>query len=360
MTAPPATPPAVAGRPDDPAVVEQFFDALSRADEQGAVDIAVGLVDGGAPAQDVLLALVGPAQERVGNLWQTGSWSVAQEHAATCINERVVAAVGARTRGAGDRGHVVLGCLDGEWHALPARIAGEVLRLAGWRVTFLGASVPPAHLISYLHEHGPGLVAVSCALTIHLPEAHRTIAAAQRTGTPVLAGGPGFGSDGRWAERLGVDAWASSAADGIALLDGPGWTGRAGGGRPADGGTEYAALRARRAGFVRVALERLGGVSPLAGGTASTARNTLDGQAHDDAGRLVDYLAAAVYLDDCALFTDHVRWLGEVLTARGVPVAGVDTVLEVLARELHDFAAAQDCLGQGRAALAAALAAVPR
>src|SRR3712207_7094162 len=41
-----------------------------------------------------------------------------------------------------ERGHVVVACLDGEWHALAARIVAEVLRVHGWRVTFLGASVP--------------------------------------------------------------------------------------------------------------------------------------------------------------------------------------------------------------------------
>jgi methanogenic corrinoid protein MtbC1 len=197
---------------------------------------------------DVLLGLVGPAQERVGLLWQTGEWSVAQEHAATRINERVVAAVGASGRGGGRRGHVVLGCLDGEWHALPGRIVAEVLRQHGWRVTFLGASVPPAHLISYLHEEGPDLLAVSCALPVHLRGAHMTIMAAQRTGTPVLAGGPGFGPDGRWARRLGVDAFAATALDAVALLEGGrrSDTPEQDGDAPEVGGAEYAGLRARR------------------------------------------------------------------------------------------------------------------
>jgi len=334
-----------------PSVADAFFDALTRADEQGAVGIALGRLDAGTPAQDVLLHLVGPAQERVGRHW--AAWTVAQEHAATCINERVAAAVGVRTRTDGQRGHVVMGCLDGEWHALPARIAAEVLRLAGWRVTFLGASVPPAHLISYLHEHGPDVVAVSCALPIHLPSAHRTIAAAQRTGTPVLAGGPGFGPDGRWAAALGVDAWVPGAAEAVALLESPGWPRQAGPGRAADGGAEYAGLRGRRAELVRAALHRLGGASPLAEPEGASGGNGLEGQPHEDVGRLVDFLAAAVYLDDADLFGEHVGWLAALLAARDLPRTGVGAVLDVLAGELHDFPTAQRCLHRGRAALGA-------
>jgi methanogenic corrinoid protein MtbC1 len=322
----------------DAATADEFFDALARADEQRAVAIAVGLAEAGNPVTDVLLRLVGPAQERVGLLWQTGDWSVAMEHAATCITERVVAALGARTAAGGDRGHVVLGCLDGEWHALPARIVGEVLRQAGWRVTFLGASVPPAHLISYLHEQGPDVVAVSCALPVHLPGAHRTIAAAQRTGTPVLAGGPGFGADGRWARKLGVDAYAATAVEALALLDAASWNPTPSGVRES-GGAEYAGLRERRIALVQDVVARMG--DPLA-----------DGDAFDDATQIVDVLAAAVYLDDPDMFADHVRWLGAVAAARRGSPAGLPRALDALAAGLHDFPLAQDCIAGGRAALA--------
>lgn len=337
---------ALRATPDD--VADEFFDALRRADEAHALDLALGLVGDGVPVTDVLLRLVCPAQERVGLLWQTAEWSVAMEHAATCINERVVAALGSRTTAGGQRGHVVLGCLDGEWHALPARVVAEVLRQAGWRVTFLGASVPPGHLISYLHEQGPDVVALSCALPVHLPTAHQTITAAQRTGTPVLAGGPGFGTDGRWARRLGVDAWAASATDAVDLLEQRAWESaepdRAG---PEIGGAEYAGLRDRRPALITAAVDRLRGFSPLAGESA----NGLDGEVSDDVGRIVDFLAAAVYLADRDLFVDYLTWMGGVLESRSVPPVGVVAVLDVLAARLHDFPFAQDCLVGGRAAV---------
>jgi methanogenic corrinoid protein MtbC1 len=163
------------------AAADEYLDALGRGDELRAVELVTGLLDAGSSPQELLLELVTPAQMCVGELWESGRWSVAQEHAATCIAERVVAAVGARTRRTGSRGHVVLSCLDGEWHALTARIVGEVLKLHDWRVTFLGASVPPVHLVSFLHQHGPDVVALSATLPIRLPAARQTVVAAQRT-----------------------------------------------------------------------------------------------------------------------------------------------------------------------------------
>ncbi|MDI5943123.1 cobalamin B12-binding domain-containing protein, partial [Micromonospora sp. DH15] len=57
---------------------------------------------------------------------------------------------------------MVLACVEGEWHALAARIVAEVVRAAGWRGTCLGASVPARHLVSYLHQTGPDAVLLSC------------------------------------------------------------------------------------------------------------------------------------------------------------------------------------------------------
>ncbi|MCE3553613.1 cobalamin B12-binding domain-containing protein [Pseudonocardia sp. RS11V-5] len=113
--------------------------------------------------------------------------------------------------------------------------------------------------LAHLHQEGPDVVAVSCALPVHLPAAHRTIVAAQRTGTPVLAGGPGFG-DGRWARRLGVDAWAPDAVEAVRLLDELPWPepepDQLGEGGP---GPEYASLRARRGELVVAATRVLDG-----------------------------------------------------------------------------------------------------
>ena len=91
MTAPPTIAPTVADSAE--AAAEEYFDALHRADELHAVDLVNGLLDAGISGEDILLRLVAPAQVRIGLLWQTGGWTVAQEHAATCIAERVVVTV---------------------------------------------------------------------------------------------------------------------------------------------------------------------------------------------------------------------------------------------------------------------------
>ncbi|MDI5974696.1 cobalamin-binding protein, partial [Amycolatopsis magusensis] len=63
---------------------------------------------------------------RVGLEWAANRLSVAQEHAATAINDRVIAAaVHSRPRPRAVLGRVTVACVDGEWHALPARLLAE-------------------------------------------------------------------------------------------------------------------------------------------------------------------------------------------------------------------------------------------
>ncbi|PWR11101.1 cobalamin-binding protein [Micromonospora acroterricola] len=327
-----------------------YLDCLADADEYAAIDVALGLLDAGLPAERVLLDLVAPAQAEVGERWARNEWSVAQEHAATHISERVVAAVAAHARPQPTGGRVVVACMDGEWHALPPRLVAEVLRLRGWQVTFLGASVPAAHLVSYLRRHDAHAVALACALPVRLPHAHRMIEACRRSDVPVVVGGRGFGADGRWARRLGA-AWAPDAPSAAELIADERALHRV---PPAQlahlADDEYASLVRRRGDLIDSALADLRERVPATRAyTAAQLDSTVS-----DLGHIVDFLAAALYVDDASLFTNFVGWLVGILTSRGVPAAAVDLSLRHFAGVLRDFPRVVHALAQGRAALLAA------
>ena len=314
---------------------DRYLRCLDAADEYAAVDMALGLLDAGVSAKDVLLGVVAPAQAQVGVWWQRNEWSVAQEHAATHVSERVVAAVATAAHRRPSHGRVVVACMDGEWHALPPRLVAEVLRLDGWEVTFLGASVPAAHLVSYLHRHDPRAVALACALPMRLPQSARMIDACRRADVPILVGGRGFGPDGRWAAKLGVP-WAADASAAAALLadDGALEAMLSDGPLPrvaVDG--EYAALVAARADLIAACAAHLESTMPEMRDYARAQRDATLA----DLGHIVDTLAASVYVDDPDLFGDFLDWLGEVLTSRRVPLHSVDATRDALADRLRDF-----------------------
>ncbi|MBW8482736.1 cobalamin B12-binding domain-containing protein [Actinomadura parmotrematis] len=314
---------------------EVYFAALRDADEDAAVGAALGLLAGGLSVPQVLASLVVPAQRRVGACWEGGRWDVAREHAATHISDRVVAALGARLPEVPRRGRVVLACVDGEWHALAARIVGETLRAGGWRVTFLGASTPAARLGEYVREVGPDAVALSCSVAAWLPTARTMVRAARGVAVPVLAGGPGFGPDGRWARALGANAWARDAAHAVELLGG-GWPHYAEPAPPlAVPDDEFERFGARRALLAERLRGALCGEGPAALG--------------EGFGRLPGFLAAALLVDDEEVLVAQVRWLAGMLAARGVEPRAVGAALARAAGLLEGFPRARRMLAAARA-----------
>ncbi|MFE2755935.1 B12-binding domain-containing protein [Actinosynnema sp. NPDC059335] len=331
----------------------RLWDAVVDRDEDRAAEVALRALADGLDAETVLLDVVGAVQRRVGAEWAANRLTVAQEHAATAINERVVAAlVAAVDRRPPHLGRVVVACLDGEWHALPARLLAEVLKLRGFRVDYLGAQVPAPHLITHLHSTGPDAVALSGSLATRLPTAHATISACRSTGVPVLAGGAAFGPDGRYARLLGADVWAPdarTAADRLASDPPPR---PRGGNQPIDdlphlGDQEFTMVSRTGAQLVKAvyaALEER--VPAMRAYTDAQRRHTAEDLAH-----IVDFLAAALYVDDDGLFTAFLTWTADVLDARGVPPRHLSPALVLLAAELRDFPRATRILDAARAEL---------
>jgi methanogenic corrinoid protein MtbC1 len=324
---------------------ERFLEALADADRVGAIAVAEGLLDAGIAPVRVLLEVVGPAQRVVGERWQEAAWTVAEEHAATAISEAVVAAVALRAGREGrvtSRGHVVVACVEQEWHALPARVVAEVLSLAGWRTTYLGASTPPDHLARYIQDLAPDAVALSCSLATGLPRVRHVIEAVRDAGVPVVVGGRAFGDDDRLARRLGADAWAASAAHAVEVL--ATLAPSAGGLPPLDhpGLDERAELVVRREVIVEGALQRLAAQLPDMGryDEQQLART------REDVGHIVDFLGAALYADDPRTFLGFAAWMQRVLVARHVPATVLRRGLEVVADVVGDLPLARALLAE--------------
>ncbi|MEV5974733.1 cobalamin B12-binding domain-containing protein [Streptomyces sp. NPDC051921] len=344
---------------------ERLWAALQARDEAAAAAAVLDAHDAGTAVEDLLLDVIGPVQARVGGEWAAGRIGVAQEHAATAIQDRVIAALAHQvpghrtTAGASSRREsgtaprrVTVACVDGEWHALPARLLAEVLRGRGFLVDYLGAHVPTPHLIAHLHQTGADAVALSASLPVRLPTAHAAVTAVQAIGLPVLVGGAAFGPDGRYALLLGADGWAPDARAAAALLaDGPR--------RPEDplpdptrelphlSDQEYTLVTRNRTRLTRHVLKELEDAVPaMASYTAPQRERTAEDIAH-----IVDFLTASLYVDDAELFTGFVTWTADVLRARGVPGAALAAALDLLADAQHDFPRARAHLLAGRRAL---------
>ena len=116
---------------------------------------SIGALSFDTVARDVIL----PYLRELGDRWERGEASVAQEHfASNVIRGRLLALARGWDRGAGPR--AVLACAPGEQHDLGLIVFGLALRQQGWSVTYLGADTPVETLAAASEQLQPDAVVV--------------------------------------------------------------------------------------------------------------------------------------------------------------------------------------------------------
>lgn len=145
------------------------------------------LHDGGVPLVELCDELIAPVLVRIGDGWHQGRVSVAQEHRATAICERLLARISSHPRGR-PRGTAIVTAAPGDEHGFPSAMAAMALRDDRWRVHHLGTRMPVDDLVAFAAEVDADLVVVS-STSVPVPTGleERLVA----NGCRVLVGSPG-------------------------------------------------------------------------------------------------------------------------------------------------------------------------
>jgi MerR family transcriptional regulator, light-induced transcriptional regulator len=141
--------------------LDDFDDARS----QSALDALLAAFSFETVARKVIL----PYLRALGERWERGEASVAQEHFASFVlRGRLLALARGWDRGAGPR--AVLACAPGERHELGLILFGLELRAHGWRITFLGADTPIETLAAAVEALTPEIVVVAALAPDHMSD----------------------------------------------------------------------------------------------------------------------------------------------------------------------------------------------
>lgn len=312
------------------AALEAYDVAVSRSHEAPALAVIGGLLAAGVDPVRVLTDVVGRAQRRVGERWQSGAWSVAQEHAATAIAMASAEAVRRHIESVPPtRGRIVLACPEHEWHAVAAQILAGALQAQGWGVTLLGASTPAARLGRFLHDLGPDAAGVSCSVLRSLPAARGFIEASTQAGIPVIAGGVAFGPDSFRAHALGATGWAPDPVRAVEVLDSLPSVVSAAPPLPAAPLAEQSALDLAHDSLVSSVLEAWAGATRGLDGLGGTERDVVD--------QALQAVEATLLTGDRRTVGDARSWAGDVLRSRGLAEGGLLDLGSALARHLHQY-----------------------
>ena len=206
-----------AGAIDYSGLARDYLAAQLAGDRRAALRLIVDEGLGrGAGVLDLLTRVIQAAQLEIGRLWQANQISIAQEHLATGVTQLVMARLfELATPAPRNRRVVVVACVEGEQHDLPARLVADYLDHAGFTVRYLGASVPTEHLLSMLTAEPPDLLALSVTMSFHLGALRTAVRAVREAlpALPIVAGGHAFGWSPGLTDELGVTTAPSTPAE---------------------------------------------------------------------------------------------------------------------------------------------------
>jgi methanogenic corrinoid protein MtbC1 len=164
--------------PDDPTddrikvLADAFAEALLAGDEVGAEIAVREAMDAELSSAEIDELMIAPALWLVGELWERGKISVAQEHVATEISVRVLALQREAQRVTRSRTayKVMLATPTGELHVVALRMVENLLRAAGYDVVMLGPDVPAKALGDLARLTAADIVCMSLTMAGHRNE----------------------------------------------------------------------------------------------------------------------------------------------------------------------------------------------
>lgn len=218
----PQAQPAIA--PDLRPSYQAYLQALLKPDTSAAIRVAGASIKS---AQDVTAwweGVIRPAQYTIGDMWARGEISVAQEHLATAITQRVMALYSPLILGQPrQKGPVIVAASPGELHDIGGRIMSDLLELSGWDAYYTGANTPAQSLVDLAGQQQARALCISTTLATSLPAVMALIAqvrAADLQPAPhILVGGQAYMADAAIWKRVGADWFALSARAGVEYVE---------------------------------------------------------------------------------------------------------------------------------------------
>ena len=177
----------------------------------------VGFIDG----------IAAPFLRAVGDAWHDGTVSIAQEHMATAVVERIVGETAPLLSGDAGSVSIVIATLEGERHAGGALMAAATAAGEGWRVVYLGADLPAAEIVEMARRTGARAVGISIVASERMARAAaelRELESSLDSRTALIVGGSGSRRIREFNE-WGRATFVESMSDLIAELDAMGGVG---------------------------------------------------------------------------------------------------------------------------------------
>ena len=134
------------------AVVSLDSEGLQTVLEQATVDLTQLVT-----LEDVVV----PLMHRIGDMWHSGELRVVHEHTAHSVVSAFVSSLKTAYSPSADASTVVVATPSGQLHDLGALIVAATAASDGWRIAYLGCSLPVEEIVRAVEHHAAPAIALS-------------------------------------------------------------------------------------------------------------------------------------------------------------------------------------------------------
>lgn len=199
-----------------------FEQKLLIGDTFGAIEFMQKRVTNPADLSWFYQDVIQPSLYSIGQKWESGQISVAEEHLATAISTRVMTMAYQRYKQAQTvYGKALVASAPLEEHDLGAWMVADLLEQDGWDVRFLGANTPAFEMIRDLKTYQRDIFALSLTMFSRLKEVQQLIRQIRDTpelqNLKILVGGQGVVNSLELALDLGADGYAVNGTEAVIL-----------------------------------------------------------------------------------------------------------------------------------------------
>jgi MerR family transcriptional regulator, light-induced transcriptional regulator len=192
--------------PNGTGFVDECLGAIQRMDS-AALEGALTRALVGLGHQGLLRRVAGPLAKVLGDQWQEGSLTAAHEHFASAAL-RVFLFNAARPFAQGESAPcLVVATPVGQLHELGAVMISSAATNAGWRVAYLGVSLPAAEIAGAVHQKRARAIALSIVYPVDDPELPGELTRLRTmlpAGIPLIAGGRAASAYGQALTEVGA------------------------------------------------------------------------------------------------------------------------------------------------------------
>jgi trimethylamine corrinoid protein len=200
-------------------IFEEAINAIVDGDTDRATELARRGLDEGIAPLDLMNSGFIPGINQVGDLFGSGKLFIpgliksanAMEKATAVINDAIPREQETVS------GKIVIGTVEGDMHDIGKTIVVSLMRANGFEVLDLGRDVPADRFIEAAEKFNADIIGSSTLLTTTMPMQKELEEELKKAGLKdkyktIVGGAP---VTQRWADRIGADAFAQDAGDGV-------------------------------------------------------------------------------------------------------------------------------------------------